>query len=161
MPKKVCIVKLWFFPVVMYGCENCTIKKAEHWRTDAFKLWCWRILLRVPWTAKWSNQSILKKPTLIIHWKDWCWSWSSNTLATWCKEPTHWKRPWFWGKIEDRRGRTEDEMVRWHHWLNGHEFKQILGDREGQGSLACCGPWGCKELDTTERLNNYHLLIAL
>ena len=60
---------MFFFPVVMYGCESCTIKKAEHQRTDAFELWCWRRLLRVPWTARRSNQSILKKSTLNIHWK--------------------------------------------------------------------------------------------
>ena len=89
---KVHIVKAMVFPVIMYGCESGTIKKAECWRSDAFKLWCSRRLLRVPWTARWSNQSILKS-TLSIHWKDWCWSWSSNPLATWCKEPTHWKRP--------------------------------------------------------------------
>ena len=61
MPTKVCIVKLWFFPVVMYRCENSTIKEAEHQRIDAFKLWCWRRLLRVPWTVRRSNQSILKE----------------------------------------------------------------------------------------------------
>ena len=72
------------FPVVMYGCENWTINKAEHWRIDAFELWCWRRLLRVPWTVRTSNQSILKEIILNIHWKDWCWNWSSNILATWC-----------------------------------------------------------------------------
>ena len=92
---KVCIVKAMFFPVVMYGYESWTIKKAECWKIDAFKLWCWRRLLRVPWTAKRSNQSIPKQSTLNIHWEDWCWSWSSNTLATWYEEPTHWKRPWY------------------------------------------------------------------
>ena len=82
------------FPVVMYGYESCTIKKAEHQKTDAFDLWCWRRLLRVPWTARISNQSILKEISpKYIHWKDWCWSWNSNTLATWCEELTHWKRP--------------------------------------------------------------------
>ena len=70
------------FPAVMYGYENWTIKKAEHWRIDAFKLWCWRRLLRVPWTARRSNQSILKEINLNIHWKVWCWS--SSTLAPWC-----------------------------------------------------------------------------
>ena len=84
------------FPVVMYECESWTIKKAEHWRTVSFELWCWRRLLRVPWTARRSNQSILKEISPVIHWKDWCWSWSSNTLATWCKELTYWKRSWCW-----------------------------------------------------------------
>ena len=81
------------FPVVMCRCESGAIKKAEHWRIDAFELWCWKRLLRVPWTARWSNQSILKEISP-EYWKDWCWSWSSNPLATWCEELTHWKRPW-------------------------------------------------------------------
>ena len=79
---KVHIVKAMVFPVVMHGCE--TIKNAEHLRIEALELWWWRRLLRVPWTAR-SNQSILKEITLNIHWKDWCWTWSSNTLATWLK----------------------------------------------------------------------------
>ena len=74
----------------------------------AFELWCWRRLLRVPCSARRSNMSILKKSVLNIHWKDWCWSWNSNTLATWCKELTHLKRPWCWvrlkvgGEVDDR-----------------------------------------------------------
>ena len=89
-------VKAMVFPVVMYGCESWTIMKAECWRIDAFKLWCWRRLLRVPWTARRSNQSIWKE-ALSIHWKD--WSWSCNTLTTWCKEPTYWKQPWCWERL--------------------------------------------------------------
>ena len=85
------------FSVVMYGCESWTVKKAEHRRVDAFELWCWRRLLRVPWTSRRSNQSILKDWSVLgVHWKDWCWSWNSSTLATWCKELTHLKRPWCW-----------------------------------------------------------------
>ena len=84
LPTKARIVKSMVFPVVMYGCESWTIKKVEHQRIDAFELRCWRRHLRVPWTARRSNQSILN-----IHWKDWCWSWSSSTLATWCEELTH------------------------------------------------------------------------
>ena len=92
----------------MYGCESWTVKKAECWRIDAFELWCWRRLLRVPWTARRSNQSILKEGSVL--WKDWCWSWNSNTLATSCEELTHWKRLWCWeglgtGGEEDDRGR--------------------------------------------------------
>ena len=86
------LVKAMVFPVVMYRCESWTIKKAEHRRIDAFELWCWRRLLRVPWTARRSNQSILNEINTHIHWKDWCWSWSSNTLAIWCEELTQWKR---------------------------------------------------------------------
>ena len=82
------LVKAMVFPVVMYGCESWTIRISERWRTDAFELWCWRRLLRVLWTTRRSNQSILKGITLNIHWKDWCWSWNSNTLAIWCEELT-------------------------------------------------------------------------
>ena len=77
------LVKAMVFPVVMYGCESWTIKKTECWKIDAFELWCWRRLLRVPWTARRSNWSMLRKSVLNIHWKDWCWSWNSNPLATW------------------------------------------------------------------------------
>ena len=146
---KVHIVKATVFSVVMCRCVRWTIKKAEHQKIDAFKL-CWRRFLRVPWNARRSNQSILKKSTPNIHWKDWCWS--SNTLATWCKEPTHWKRLWVrkdWGQEE--KGMTEDETIEWRHWLNGHEFEQTLGDSEGQRSLACCSLCGCKELDTSKQ----------
>ena len=78
----------------MYGCESSTVKKAEHKRIDAFELWCWRRLLWVPWTARRSNQTIIKEISPGVHWKDLCWSWNSNTLATSCEELTHWKRPW-------------------------------------------------------------------
>ena len=91
LPTKVHLVKAMVFPVVMYGCESWSIKKAEFWRIDAFELWCWRRLLRGPWTARISNQSVLT-----IHWMDWCWSWSSNTLTTWCEEQNPWRRPWCW-----------------------------------------------------------------
>ena len=94
LPTKVHLVKAMTFSVVMYGCESWTIKKAECWRIDAFELWCWIRLLRAPWTARRSNQSILRKSVLNIHWKDWCWSWSSNTLATWCENLTHLKTSW-------------------------------------------------------------------
>ena len=110
---KVCLVKAMVFPVVMYGCETWTIKKAEHKRIDAFELWCWRRLLRVPWTARRSNQSILKS-VLNIHWKDWCWSWNSNTLVTWCKELTHWKRPGCWERL--RAGGEGDDRG-WDGWM--------------------------------------------
>ena len=71
----------------------------------------------------------------IIHWKDWCWSWSSNTLATWCVEPTHWKRLWCWERLKaGGEGVAEDEMVGWHHWLNGHEYEQTSWDSEERGA---------------------------
>ena len=96
LPTKVCLVKAMVFPVVIYGCENWTIKKAECQRIDAFELWCWRRHLRVPWTARRSNQWILKEISP-DHWKDWCWSWNSNTLATWC-----WERLKAGGEGDDR-----------------------------------------------------------
>ena len=114
MPTKVRQVKAMVFPVVRYGCESWTVKKAEFRRIDVFELWCWRRLLRVPWTARRSNQSILKEISPGVHWKDWCWSWNSNTLATSCEELTHWKRPWYWeglgaGGKGDNRG--------WDGWM--------------------------------------------
>ena len=103
---KVSLVKAMVFPVVMYGCESWTIKKAGCQRIYAFELWCWRVL----WTAKRSNQSILKEisPEYSLE-GDWYWNWSSNTLATWCEDLTHWKRPWFWERLKaggegDNRG---------------------------------------------------------
>ena len=99
--------------------------------------------------------------TLNIHWKDWCWSWSwsSITLATWREEPTHWKRPRSWERLKaGGEGATQDETVGWHHWLNGHEFEQTPGNGDQQGCLACCNPWGHKELDMTEWLNRSFII---
>ena len=108
---KILLIKATVFPVVIYGCESWTIKKAEHQRIDAFELWCWIRLLRVPWTARRSNQSILKE---ISPWKDWCWSWNSNTLATWCTELIHLKRPWCWKRL--RAGGEGDDRG-WDGWM--------------------------------------------
>ena len=122
LSRNVHVVKAMVFPVVMYGYESWATKKAEHWRIDAFELWYWRRLLRVPWTAKRYNQSIWKKSVLNIHWKDWCWSWNSNILGTWCKELTHLKRPWCWERL--KAGGEEDDRGwdGWHHWWDGYEF---------------------------------------
>ena len=151
---KVHTVKAMVSPVVMYGCESWTIKKADY-RIDTFKLWCWRRLLRVPWTARRSNQSILKEINpkyslegLMLKLK--LQNFGHLMVKSWLigKDPDARK---YWGQ---EKGTTEDEMVGWHHWLNGHEFEQTLGDGERQGSLACYSPWGCKELDMTEWLKN-------
>ena len=144
------------FPVVMYGCDSWTIKKDERPEIDAFELWCWRRLLRVPGTARRSNPSILKEPVLNIHWKDWCWSGNSNTLVTWREELTHWKRPWCWERLRAGEGndRGWDGWMASLTWCTWVEFEQTLGDSEGQGSLVCSSPRGRKESDTTERLNN-------
>ena len=144
------IVKTMVFPVITYRFESWTIKKAEHRNIDPFELWCWRRLLRVPWIARRSNQSVLNEinPEYSLE----RWIWSSNTLATWCEELTHWKKTLMLaGKDwrQEEKGTTENEMVGWHHRLNGHKFKQTPGDNEGQGGLRCYSPWGYKELDTT------------
>ena len=114
LPTKVHLIKAMVFPVVMYGCESWTIKKAEHRRIDAFELLCWR-LLRVPWTAKRSKQSILKEINpeyslegLMLRLK------LSKTLTTWCKEPTHWKRPW---PCERLKAGGEGDNRGWDSWM--------------------------------------------
>ena len=101
-------------PVVMYGCnKSWTVKKAERWRIDAFEPWYWRRLLIVPWTARRLNQSILKEiNSEYSDWKDWCWR--SNTLATWCKEPIHWKRPRCWKRL--RTGGEAGDRG-WDNWM--------------------------------------------
>ena len=122
----------------MYGCESWTVKKAERQRTDAFELWCWRRLLRVPWTTRRSNQSIPKRNQ--------SWIFIGRTDAE-AETPIFWlpdAKNWLIGKGPDsgkdwrqeERVTTEDEMVGWHHRLNRHEFEQIPGNGEGQGSLA-------------------------
>ena len=129
---------------VMCGCESWTLKKPEHWRIDAFELWCWRRLLKVPWTARRSNQSILKENQ--------SWIFIGRTEAE-AETPILWPpavESWLSWKDPDagkdwsqeEKGTTEDEMVGWHHWLNGHEFDWALVDSDGQGGLACCSPWG-------------------
>ena len=104
--------------------ESWTIRKAEHWRIDAFELWCWRRLLRVPWTARRSNQSILKEISPEYSLEGLMLKLKLHTLVTWCKELTHWKRLWCWENWGQQKGATEDEMVGWHHRLSGHEFEQ-------------------------------------
>ena len=154
LPTKVRLVKTMAFPVIMYGCERWTIKKYEHQRIDAFELWCWRRLLGVPWMAQRSNKSILKEISpecslegLVeaetpILWPPDAKSWLIG------KDPDAGKN---WGQEE--KGMTEDEMVGWHHRIDGHGFGWTPGVGDGQGGLVCCSSWGCKELDTTEWLN--------
>ena len=130
------------------------IKEKEHQKIDAFELWYWRRLLTVPWTSRRSNQSIPgNQSQMFIERTDaeaeapilWPPDVKNQLIG---KDPNAGK-DWRW---EDK-GTTEDEIVGWHYRLNGHEFEQALGVGDGQGSLACCSPWGCKESDTTERLN--------
>ena len=139
-------VKAVVFPVVIYRCERWTVKKAECQRIDTFELWCWRRPLRVPWTARRSNQSILKEISAgcsfgrtgaeaetSILWPPDGKSWLTG------KDPDAGKD---WGKEEKET--TENEMIGWHHRLNGHGFGWTLGVGDGQGGLACCGSWGLK-----------------
>ena len=112
LPTKVCLVKAMVFPVVMYGCESCTVKKAECQRIDAFELWCWRRLLRVPWTARTPNQQ--RRSALAFLWREWCWSWNSSTLATSCEELTHWKILWCW---EGLGSGGEGDNTGWDGWM--------------------------------------------
>ena len=170
---KVCLVKAMVFPVVRYGYESWTIKKAEHQRIDAFKLWCWRRFLRVPWTARRSNQSILKgnqswmfigRTAMGSHRVGHDWGDLAAAADAEAVTPILWPpdaKCWLTGKDPDagkdrrqeEKGMTEDEMVEWHYWLYGHEFEWALGVGDGQESLACYSSWGHKELDMTEWLN--------
>ena len=150
------VLSYMVFPVVMHGCESWTIKKAECQRIDASELWCWRKLLRVPWTARRSNHSILKEISpeyslegLMLKLKLQYFGhlmWRADSL----------EKTLMLGKTEGRRRRGQQRM----RWLDGitvsmdMSLKKALGDGEGQGSLGCCRPWGHKELDTTEWLNN-------
>ena len=114
LPTKVRLVKAMVFPVVMCGYESWTVKKAECRKMDAFELWCWRRLLRVPWTVEDPTSPSWRRSVLGVHWKDWCWSWNSNSLATWCEELTHLKRPWCWEKL--RAGGEGDDRG-WDGWM--------------------------------------------
>ena len=99
LPTKIHLVKAMVFPVVMYECKSWTIKEAEHWRIHAFKLWCWRRLLRVPWTARRSNQSILKEISPEYSWEGPMLKLKLQYFG-WCEELTHWKTPWYWERLK-------------------------------------------------------------
>ena len=154
-PTKVHLAKAMVFPVVMCGCDSWTVKKAECQRIDAFELWCWRRLLRVPWTK--GEQPVNPKgnqPWIFIGRADnvaeasiLCPLDAKSQLIG--KDPDAGKD---WGQEEKRV--TEDKMVGWHHWLNGHELEKTPGDSEGQGSLSCCSPWGHKQSDMTEWMDD-------
>ena len=152
---KVYIVKAMVFPVVVYGCESWTIKKAEHWRTDAFEMWCWRRLLKVPWTARRSNQSILKETSPEYSLEGLMLKLKLQYFDHLMRRTDSLEKTLMLGKIEGGRRRRWQRM-RWLDGitgLNGHEFEQALRVGDGQGGLACCSPWGHKESDTTEQLN--------
>ena len=151
MSTKVHLVKAMVFPVVMYGHENWTIKKAECQRIDAFELWCWRRLLRVLWTARRSNQSILKEISPKCSLEGQMLKLKLHYFGHPMRRADSFEKTLILGKTEGgrRRGR-QDEMVGWHHRLSGHGFGWTLGVGDGQGGLVCCGSWGHKESDTTD-----------
>ena len=153
MPTKVCLVKAMGFPVVMYGCESWTIKKAEHRRIDAFEMWCWRRPLRVSWTARRHNQSILKEISpgcsleeLVVKLKLQCFGHLMQRADSF-------EKTLMLAKIEGRRRRGQQRM----RWLDGITDSMDVGLGGHQelvmGGLACCGSWDCKESDMTEGLN--------
>ena len=153
LPTKFCLVKAMVFPVVMYGCESWTVKKTERRRIDGFELWCWRRLENLNCKEIQPDNPKGNQPWIFIGRTDA----EAETVILWPPDVKN----WLTGKDPDagkdwrqeKKGMTEDEMVGWHHWLDGHEFEQALGVGDGQGSLVCCSPWGCKEPDMTERLN--------
>ena len=155
MPTKVHQDKAMVFPIVMYGCESWTINKPERWRIYSFELRWWRRLFRALWTARSSSHSILKKISpeyslngLMLKLKLQYFGhlmWRTDTLEKTLIAGKDWK--------SEEKGTTEDEMVRWHHRLDGHEFENALRVGDGQGSLTCCNPWGWKGSDMTGWLN--------
>ena len=123
LPTKVHLVKALVFPVVMDGCESWTIKKAEHQRIDAFELWCWRRLLRVPWTARTSNQYILKDFSPEYSLEGLMLKLKLQYLASWGRELTHLKRPWCWERLKAGGEGDDRGWDGWMaYWLTGHEF---------------------------------------
>ena len=152
---KINLVKAMVFPVVMYGCESWTIKKVEHWRIDVFELWCWRRLLRVPWAARRSNQSILKEISPEYSLEGLMLKLKLQYFGHLIQRTDSLEKTLMLGKTEGRRRRGWQRM----RWLDGitdsmdmFEFEQAPGVVDRQGGLACCSPWGHKESDTTEWL---------
>ena len=154
-PTKVHLIKAMFFPLIMYGCESWTVKKAEHRRIDAFELWCWRRFLRVPWTARRSNQSILKEISPGCSLEGLMPRLKLQSFGHLMRRADSFEKTLMLGKIEGKRKKRRQ----WMEWLDGItdsmdiRFGWTPGVGDGQGGLACCSSWGHKESDTTERLN--------
>ena len=142
------------FPVVMYRCESWTIKKTEHRKTDAFQLWCWRRRLRVPWTARRSNQSILKEVNPEYSLEGLMPKLKLQYFGHLMPRANSLEKTLMLGKIEGRR--RGQQRMRWLEGITNSvdvSLSQAPGVDDGQGSLACCSPWGHKESDKTEQLN--------
>ena len=151
LPTKVHLVKSMVFPVVMYGCERWAIKKAEHRRTDDFELWCWRRVLRVAWTTRRSNQSILKEISPEYSLEGLMLKLKLQYFGHLIQRMDSLEKTLMLGKMEGRRRRaTEDEMVGWHQGLDGHEFEQAPGIGDGQGGMAFYSPWGSQRVGNDE-----------
>ena len=138
----------------MYGCESWIIEKAECQRTDAFEVWCWRRLLRVPWTARRSNQSILKEISPGCSLEGLTLKLKLQYFGHLIQKADSFEKTWCWERL--RAGGEGDDRG-WdgwrHHRLDGHGFGWNPGVGDGQGGLVCCSSWGLRESDTTERLN--------
>ena len=147
LPTKVHLVKAVVLPVVIYGCESWNIKKAEHWRIDAFELWCWRRLLRGPWTAVRSNQSILKEINPEYSLEGLMLKLKLQSFGHLMWRADSFEKTLMLGKIEGGRRRGQQMM----RWLDG--ITKLMDMSDGQRSLVYCSPWGRKESDTTEQLN--------
>ena len=153
LPTNVCLVKAMVFQVVMYGCESWTIKKAEHWRIDAFKLWFWRRLLRVPCTARRSNQSLLKEISPEYSFEELMVKLKLQYFGHLMWRTSSFEKTLMLGKIEGGRRRGRQRM-RWLDGitrLDGHGFEHVLGVGDGLGVLLCCSSWGHNESEMTER----------
>ena len=154
LPTKAHLVIAMVFLVVMCGCESWTIKKTEHWRSDASELWHWRRLLRVPWTVRRSNQYTLKEISPEFSLEELMLKLKLQYFGHLMQRTDSLERPWCWERLKvGEKGMPGDKMVGWHYWLDGLEFEQAPGVGDGQGSLMCCSPWGCKESDMTGWLN--------
>ena len=151
LPTEVHLVKAMVFPLIMYGCESWTIKKAEGGRIDAFELCCWRRLLRVPWTARRSNQSILKEISPGCSLEGLMLKLKLQYFGHLMQRADLFEKTLMLGLIEGSKRRGQQRM----RWLNGITYSMDMGlgglrpeVGDGQGGLGCCSPWGRKELDT-------------
>ena len=144
------------FPAVTYGCESWTVKKAERWRIDAFELWCWRRLLRAPWTARRSNQSILKGISPKYSLEGLMLKLKLQYFGHLMGRVDSLEKTLMLGGIRGKRRRGQQRMRwldGWHYRLDGRESEWTLGVGDEQGGLVCCSSCGLKESDTTEQLN--------